>query len=116
MTTDELNGVPVQNPETATSIERYFDLAAKPDSDAYFSQFSEDAVLEDEGKRYRGLEEIRSWRRGVPLVTYEVRHVGGEQPVHDAHVEITTAGGTLMLRFGFTFAADGRIRSLRIRP
>jgi hypothetical protein len=107
----------MQPPRTASLIDRYFDLAAKPDSEAYYSQFSEETVLEDEGKQYRGVEQIRSWRRNVPLVSYEVRHVANEQSVHDAHVTVTITGsGVLRLRFGFTFAGDGRILALRIRP
>jgi hypothetical protein len=30
-------------------IDRYFDLAPRPDADAYFAQFADDAVVEDEG-------------------------------------------------------------------
>ena len=32
-----------------TRIEHYFDRAADPDLEAYFAQFADDAVVEDEG-------------------------------------------------------------------
>ena len=56
-------------------IDRYFDLAPRPDADAYFAQFADDAVVEDEGQAHRGIAAIRAWRTKVPRVAYT--HLGG---------------------------------------
>ena len=41
-------------------IDRYFDLAPRPDADAYFAQFAADALVEDEGQAHRGIAAIRA--------------------------------------------------------
>src|SRR6266851_2876686 len=56
-------------------VRRYFDLAAQPDSEAYFALFAEDATVEDEGTVYHGLAAIRAWRASVPLVQYTITNV-----------------------------------------
>ena len=53
-------------------VDRYFDLAVQPDLDAYYAQFAEDALVEDEGRERRGVAAIRQWRTEVPPVTYSV--------------------------------------------
>jgi hypothetical protein len=35
---------------TRELIDRYFDLPPRPDAGAYFAQFADDAVVEDEGQ------------------------------------------------------------------
>ena len=49
-----------------TLIHRYFDLASQPDTQAYFAQFTEDAIVEDEGVQLKGIDAIRAWRTEVP--------------------------------------------------
>jgi ketosteroid isomerase-like protein len=104
--------------ETAQLIRRYFDLAAQPDTDAYFAQFADDAVVEDEGEQRHGIAAIRAWRGKVPLVAYTVHDVGRSGTGHDAHVDIAGdfPGSPTRLTFHFQFAADGRITQLTIRP
>jgi hypothetical protein len=51
-------------------IDRYFDLAPQPDADAYFAQFADDAIVEDEDQTYRGIAAIRAWRAKVLRVAY----------------------------------------------
>ncbi len=75
---------------TRELIDRYFDLAPRPDAGAYFAQFADDAAVEDEGQAHRGIAAIRAWRSKVPRVAYTV---------HDVK-----------------FAANGRITALTIRP
>ena len=55
-----------------TLLHRYFELAAHPDTPAYFDQFAADAKVEDEGKVHHGIDAIRAWRAEVPLVSYTV--------------------------------------------
>lgn len=61
-----MNGVS----ETTQLTRRYVDLAAQPDTDAYFAQFADDAVVKDEGEQRQGIAAIRAWRGKVPLVAY----------------------------------------------
>jgi hypothetical protein len=52
--------------DTTTLIGRYFSLAPQADVDAYFAQFAEDAIVEDEGVQQVGIDAIRAWRTQVP--------------------------------------------------
>ena len=99
-------------------IDRYFDLAPRADANAYFAQFAEDAVVEDEGQAHRGIAAIRAWRGKVPRVAYTLRDVKATTTGHDAAVDIAGdfPGSPVSLRFHFQFAADGRIAALTIRP
>lgn len=98
-------------------VHRYFDLAPSPDVDAYFGQFAEDAVVEDEGRERHGLDEIRTWRREVTPVSYDVREVRSAPAGVDARVEVSGdfPGSPVGLSFHFEFAADGLITALTIR-
>ncbi|MGX7670309.1 nuclear transport factor 2 family protein [Plantactinospora sp. DSM 117369] len=100
-------------------IRRYFAYASQPDTEAYFGLFADDAVVEDEGKTYRGLAEIRRWRGEVPLVSYEITDV--EQTPAGTVVTATITGdfpGSPFagLRFRFEEYDDAAIRRLRIAP
>lgn len=44
-------------------IRTYFDADGKPDAAAPMGAFATDAVVEDEGRTYRGCEAIESWWR-----------------------------------------------------
>lgn len=100
-------------------IRRYFALAGKPDKDAYFALFADDAVVEDEGRTHRGIAEIREWRRETPLVSYEITDV--EDTPAGTVVTATISGdfpGSPFagLRFRFEDYDDTHIRRLRIAP
>jgi hypothetical protein len=106
---------------TATAeglIRRYFELAAHPDTPAYFAQFADDATVEDEGKEHHGIDAIRAWRAEVPLVSYTVRSYEPGDGSCDATVDIAGAfpGSPVTLTFSFEFDPDNRITSLTIRP
>jgi len=98
-------------------IERYFDLAADPDLEAYFSQFTDDVVIEDEGHTHTGIDAVRAWRTSVPPVTYEVRDVAPTDDGYRAVAEIAGdfPGSPVDLAFGFVLD-DERVRGLTIRP
>ncbi|MER7891599.1 nuclear transport factor 2 family protein [Micromonospora sp. NPDC094482] len=100
-------------------IRRYFELAGQPDKDAYLALFADDAVVEDEGKTYRGIEEIRVWRREVPLVSYEITDVRDtpEGTVVTATITGDFPGSPFAgLRFRFEEYDDSHVRRLRIAP
>jgi hypothetical protein len=99
-------------------IHRYFDLAVQPDLEAYYAQFAEDAVVEDEGRERRGIEAIRAWRGEVPPVKYSVQKITPNGAGHDADADISGdfPGSPVRLRFHFELTEDGHIALLTIRP
>ncbi|WP_239341215.1 hypothetical protein, partial [Frankia sp. CiP3] len=84
-------------------IRRYFELAAHPDQKAYVDQFAADALVEDEGRNYQGIDAIRSWRGAVPLVTYTIKSIQRHGHGHDARAEIAGdfPGSPVELAFHF---------------
>lgn len=100
-------------------VRRYFELAAAPDTEAYFALFAEDAVVEDEGKEYVGIEAVRAWRTEVPLVQYTITDL---EPVGEGLVVTCTVAGDFPgspvagLRFHFEEFDEDHVRILRIRP
>jgi hypothetical protein len=103
--------------DPAELVDRYFRLAPQADSDAYFAQFAPDAIAEDEGHEYQGIDAIRAWRNEVPLVSYTVEEVGVAYGEHVARAEIAGdfPGSPVTLTFHFTFTDDGHIKTLAIR-
>jgi hypothetical protein len=102
---------------TRQLIDRYFALAPVG-GDAYFAQFADDVVVEDEGKLRHGIGEVRAWRTEVPPVTYTVREVTEDDGAYAAVAAIAGdfPSSPVDLRFGFRFGPDGRITELTIRP
>src|SRR5260370_2683248 len=94
-------------------IDRYFDLAQRPDAGAYFAQFADDAIVEDEGQAHRGIAAIRVWRTKVPRVAYTVHDVTPAGTGHDAAVDIPGdfPGTPVRLTFRFQFPPHGHITS-----
>ena len=103
-------------------INRYFDLAVLPDRDDYFAQFTDDVVVEDEGREHHGISAIRAWRTSVPRVTYSVETIdktADKTPteyVSRVNIAGDFPGSPVALTFTFTFADDNRIAFLTIRP
>jgi SnoaL-like domain len=100
-------------------ITTYFDVAAQGDPNSYLALFDDDAVVEDEGKTYRGIDAIRQWRSDVPLVSYDITSADGE-PDGSVVVTCTITGdfpGSPFegLRFHFVSFDETRIRLLYIR-
>ncbi len=98
---------------------RYFALASKGDQEAFFSLFTDDAVVEDEATEYRGVEGLRRWRARVPLATYTITDVN-ETSAGTVVTVIITGGfpGSPIadLKFRFEDYDDTHIRRLRIAP
>jgi hypothetical protein len=95
----------------------YFTLATQADTDAYFAQFTDDAVVEDGGTERHGIAAIRAWRTEVPRVHYTVKSVNQQGSRADARVEIsgTFPGSPVTLSFQFDYTDEGQIAVLRIR-
>jgi ketosteroid isomerase-like protein len=104
--------------DTTTLIHRYFRLAPQADVDAYFAQFAEDAIVEDEGVQRKGIDAIRAWRTQVPRVAYTALDIFTTDTGDDAHVDIAGdfPGSPVRLTFHFEFTPDGHIAALHIRP
>jgi hypothetical protein len=99
-------------------IQRYFDLAAAPDREAWFDLFADDVVVEDDGRTHRGIAEVRTWRSEVPSVSYAVTDVStdGGYPVATADIAGDFPDSPIALRYHFIDIDDDRIRHLAIRP
>ena len=104
--------------DRTTLIHRYFDLASQSDTEDYFAQFTEDAIVEDEGVQRKGIDAIRAWRTEVPRVAYTVHDIATADPGNDAHVEIAGdfPGSPIRLTFHFEFTANDHIAALDIHP
>jgi hypothetical protein len=100
-------------------IARYLRVAAGGDLDTLIGCFTDDAEVVDEGRTYRGHDEIRDWRETVTSkYTYTVEvvqseAVGAERYVVTAQLEGNFPGSPVQLQFGFVLH-DGLIAALEI--
>jgi hypothetical protein len=99
-------------------VQRYFDLAVRPDLEPYYAQFTQDALVEDEGRERRGIDAVRAWRGEVIPVEYSIEDVVPDGAGEAAQVEVAGdfPGSPVCLTFRFEFTPDGRIAVLTIRP
>jgi hypothetical protein len=100
-------------------IETYFD-ADRKSAELVVSCFATDARVQDEGKTYRGLGEIRQWRTNAaakytytcePLLAEEQ----GDRTVVTCRLAGNFPGSRVDLRFIFRLAGD-KIEALEIVP
>jgi ketosteroid isomerase-like protein len=108
-----------------TSISEYMAASDARDVDAIVASFTEDAVVLDEDREWRGHRGIRQWREKVATAYEYTVDVRGEAMLGEVaglerhevytHLEGNFPGGTVDLtnRFGLR---DGRIASLEIVP
>jgi hypothetical protein len=100
-------------------IQRYFRLASSQDSEAYIALFAPDALVEDEGREYVGIDAVRAWRSGVPVVEHTITDV---EPAGDGLVVTCTITGDFPgsplagVRFHFEEFDENHVKVLRIRP
>ena len=106
---------------TPELIERYFAADAARDTETLVELFSQDGVVIDEDKTWRGPSEIRAWRTG-PAAAYQyttevlgIEHAGGADYVAHVRLDGNFPGRTVELRHRFTIDG-GRIRRLAIAP
>jgi uncharacterized protein (TIGR02246 family) len=102
-------------------ITRYFETDARRDIDAIVALFTEDAVVVDEGRTWRGSSEIRAWREGpasqyqYTTEVFDTEATGEGQCLVTGRLEGNFPGETADLRWRFV-VAGGRIRLLEIAP
>ncbi|GAA4160556.1 hypothetical protein GCM10022286_16710 [Gryllotalpicola daejeonensis] len=107
------------NDTLAPAITTYFELGDSPDKSATIDVFTPDAVVEDDGRTYRGRDEILGWLTGAASeFSHTSTRVSAEQTGGAALVvnviEGDFPGGRAELHYAFELAEDGRISSLRI--
>jgi ketosteroid isomerase-like protein len=100
-------------------VERYVAAQAARNFDTLVELFTDDAVVIDEGKTWRGKQEIRAWREGVASTyqyTTELQGVDGPNRgryVARIRLEGNFPGGVVDLRYRFTVDNE-QIRRLEI--
>ncbi|PZG12871.1 nuclear transport factor 2 family protein [Nonomuraea aridisoli] len=100
-------------------IQRYFELAPSPDGEAFLALFTADALVEDEGNEYAGIDAIRAWRAAAPLVEYTITDVelADERLVVTCTITGDFPGSPFPgLRFHFEDFDEQHVKVLRIRP
>ncbi len=102
-------------------ITGYFEADGRRDTDALAVLFTDDAVVVDEGRTYRGGGEIRAWRRG-PASQYQYTtqlsgtdRTGPDEYLVTGSLTGSFPGGTATLRWRFTVVGNS-IRHLHIAP
>jgi ketosteroid isomerase-like protein len=91
------------------------------DLDTAVGYYTEDAVAVDEGRAYRGPQQIRDWlATAATEYTYTIeltgaRRIDDDRYVAVHHLEGNFPGGVADLQFKFTLR-EGRISALTIEP
>ncbi len=103
-------------PPTVTA---YFDADRRNDVEAFSETFLEDAVVEDEGARHRGIAAIRQWWAAVKTATNYVADPveatrDGDKALVRANVSGQFPGSPVTLTFAFTTKND-KIARLEIK-
>jgi SnoaL-like domain len=107
--------------ETPDVITRYLKLAPEGDLDTLVTCFTSNAEVIDEGKTYRGHDEIRGWREAVAaaftytMAVLDTAMQGEDRYIVTAKLEGSFPGSPVELKFRFTLA-DGLISALQIAP
>lgn len=108
-------------PPAITAYLRESQPGRKPNFHDLLRAFAPDATVTDEGRTYRGHDEIRHWREtAASEYTYIVELTHAEQLdenhwVLTHHLEGNFPGGVVDLLYRFTLA-DGLIAALEIAP
>jgi hypothetical protein len=101
------------------SVQRYLAGVEAGAPDAAVAPFAEGAVVEDDGRTYRGREEIAAWRAGAASA-FRYTSTRLDTAVEEARVVLVDRlegdfpGGRVDLVSEFTLDAQGAISSLRI--
>ena len=104
--------------ELPSTIARFIEASNARDLDRAVGCFASDAMVEDEGRTHRGVEEVRAWKRETEerfVYTFEPNAVESR----DGHTVVTGTlagnfpGSPVELKYDFTLAGDA-ITSLRI--
>jgi uncharacterized protein (TIGR02246 family) len=92
-------------------VETYLLAAADGDLDALVGCFTEDAVVTDDGKTFRGRAEIRQWREDVAAAFEYTTTVVDSTADAGGHLVVTEVAGNfpgspVQLKFRFELAGD----------
>src|SRR5258708_18005415 len=102
-------------------VAAYLRAADARDTDPVVACFTDDAHVEDEGRTWRGRDEIRRWWEGpATKYRYTVKVRGGQRVANDGYVSRVRLTGnfpgrTADLRYRFTLR-NGLISALTIAP
>lgn len=105
--------------EMPAPIQNYFD-ADKVDGQSIVPCFTEDAVVRDEGRTYKGHEAIRRWKEeSAARYTYTSEpfaiETEGDRTVVTSHLTGDFPGSPVDLRYTFLLRGD-QIAALEIAP
>ena len=101
-------------------IERFVEASNARDLDRCDACFAADAVVEDEGRTHRGIDEVREWKRETEnRYTYTIEPTDLDQRNGQTILTATLAGNfpgsPVDLKYEFTII-EGAIKALRIHP
>ncbi len=105
--------------DLAPAVRQYFELMEGQDKSLVITVFAADAVVQDNGSRYTGREEIRDWLAGpASEFTTTSTWLSADQTDDTATAAIRLAGdfpgSPVTLHYRFTVNPAGRISSLAI--
>ena len=107
------------DPTASDVIQRYFAAQSARDFDAMVNLFTDDSVVNDEGKTWRGHSGIREWRdKAASVYQYTTQVLEVHEDDEDEYsalvrLEGNFPGGVVELEYHFTLAG-GQIKSLEI--
>ncbi len=102
-------------------VTRYLAARSARATAATLACFADGAVVTDEGRTYRGTDEIRAWLEGsISGYTFTTEHTAAERPDDDhvlvhSHLEGDFPGGVADLTYRFTLTGDA-VSELVIEP
>jgi ketosteroid isomerase-like protein len=120
-TTPTSTPTPVDPAELPATVRAYLAAHDARDVDAVLACCTDDAVVVDEGRTYRGQPEIAGWmRRSASEYTYTsaltgAARIDGQRWIATKHLEGDFPGGVVDLDFRFTLRGD-HIAELVIAP
>ncbi len=102
------------------TIARFVNTSNARDVGAFVTCFAADAVVEDEGRMHRGLDEVRAWKQATQdSYRYTIEPIRLEKRNGDTVLAATLAGyfpgSPVDLNYAFTIVEDS-IQALRISP
>jgi ketosteroid isomerase-like protein len=106
--------------ELPKSIVDYLAASNARDANAVAHCFTDDAVVRDESRDRRGIDEILAWKawteeKYAPIVEALDVAQSGERTIVTCKVSGTFPGSPINLKYGFTLK-DGKIARLEIVP
>ena len=101
-------------------VARFVDASNARDLDRFAACFAADAVVEDEGRTHKGIDEVREWKRETEnRYTYTIEPTDLDQRNGQTILTATLAGNfpgsPVDLKYEFTIIEEA-IKALRIHP